>query len=208
MNSNFLDPKPGVLQAHQGLDLGSSAHVGLGEHNHRRGVGRYEARCRVVEAAAQSHPHCPLEQTDPEPPRCTRAIPLVGVVSVDGEPRAYCYITGIRSHQVQQSPQLHHWVLTISVNPATECVLAFAGLTVASGNSSTKTKILVEGHNDCAMVSGDGGRGIGRPVVDDQYIDPRKEVSKLIEYRGKVLFLIPGGDEHDRVLSESHRIKG
>src|SRR5205807_3352018 len=46
---------------------------------------------------------------------------------------------------------------------------------------------------------------IGRAVIDNKHVSSRKLLSQLVEHGRKVLLLVPGGDEDERVASEDRK---
>ena len=120
VHGDLLDAKALGLQSQQRLDLGCSAHVRLGHHEHRLGVhGSHPAR-RVVERTPEPKVHRLLQQADSEATARRRNVPLVVVAFALGESRADRDVTGVRPHQLEQACELVGRMLPVGIDPAAD----------------------------------------------------------------------------------------
>src|SRR5215213_7838100 len=95
-------------------------------------------------------------------------------------------------------------MLAVGVDARAERISVLDCVSVAGGNSRGQAAVGAERDHLGAMLTSDLGRAIGRAVVDDEDVRLRKLASYLLEHRGKVVLLVPGRKEDERVGSVVH----
>ncbi len=100
---------------------------------------------------------------------------------------------------LEQAGELLHGMLAVRVDASDVHVLVGVGVCVARRDSLPQTSVLLEREHLGSALSREVGGSVGRPVVDDEDVALGESGPDLRYDGGDVLFLVPGGDEHERV---------
>ena len=90
-------------------------------------------------------------------------------------------------------------MLSVGVDAPDVVVAALVGEGVARCDALSQPAVLAEREHLGAVGGGDGRRSVRRAVVDDEDVALRKPGAQLVEDGRKVVLLVPGGDEDERV---------
>ena len=156
---------------------------------------------RVVERAAEPDVHRLLQEADPEAARGARLV-AIGARS-RGRRRSASRRRRRRLPERTRSSRRRsssHRMLAVGVDAAAVGVAAFVRLAVARRDAGAQTAVLAERDDVRAVRASDGGGRVGRAVVDHEHVRVGKLSRQLLEHRGEVRLLVPGGDEDDRVV--------
>ena len=86
-------------------------------------------------------------------------------------------------------------MLAVGVDAAAERVVVLERPGITGGNALLKTAVLAERQHLGAVRACDVGGGVRGAVVDNEDVGVRQFPVELVEHRGEIAFLVPGGDE-------------
>ena len=89
-------------------------------------------------------------------------------------------------------------MLAVGIDAAAVVVSLLGRVPPARGDPRLQAAVLAEGEDMGACLACDLRGEVGRPVVDDEHFRVRELLVQLLEDDGKVLLLVPCGDEDER----------
>ena len=159
-----------------------------------------------MERKVEDDLHRPTQEAAPETSRRARfvAVTREAVAARGREPRPDRDVGRPRANYFEQPPEFADRVLAVGVEPPAVGVAAFGCVPVAGRDRSAKAAILAERENFGAVLAGDVGSPVDRPVVDDEHVGVRDLLAELYEDGRQIPLLVPRWDEDERVAGLGH----
>ena len=181
------------------LDLGRSAGVGLREERQRECVHGVEPARRVAERPAEHEPHRPAEHGRAEPPRRAREVAVGRIALARDEARPDRDVALTAANHCEEPRKLARRVLAVGIDAAAVRIAVLERVPVPGGDPEAQPEVGAQRVHLGAVLARDVGGVVGRAVVDDEHVGVRQLGVERVENRRKVVLLVPGGDEDQRV---------
>src|SRR6266508_2754324 len=97
-------------------------------------------------------------------------------------------------------------MLAVGVDAPAVGVAVLRRVLVPGGDRRGQTAVPAEGQDLRSTLPRDPLGPVGRAVVDDEEVRTGQVPTQLVEDGGKALFLVPGGDEDERVAPRIHAL--